>query len=88
VRVWTYVIDEPVHACDCHPITQTYLDVVLAGCLEYGAHAASRFLDTTDGWERTLINDRHEPIFTRGLRNAPHTVIDRLLAEKGLSRKD
>jgi len=29
VRVWTYVIDEPVHACDCHPIAQTYLDVVL-----------------------------------------------------------
>jgi len=82
--VWTYIIEHPALPCVCHPITQTYLDVVLVGCLEYGHASAREFMETTDGWERTLINDRDTPIFKRGLRTAPFNHIDSLLTEFGL----
>jgi len=87
--IWTYVIETPAPPCTCHPIAQTYLDVTLTGCLEYGAHIAEEFLRTTHGWERPWAHDRNLPIFKRGLRSAPHESIDALLARHvPLSRTD
>lgn len=62
---WIYLIDTPtVPTQDC-PIAQSYLDVVLAGCLEISEDFAAEFILTTHGWEHFWINDRTQPRYRR-----------------------
>lgn len=47
-------------------ILLSYLDVVIQGYLaEYGPEGAQHFLDTTDGWEAPILNDRAAPRYPR-----------------------
>jgi cation transport regulator ChaC len=42
-----------------YPIPQSYLDCILAGCLQYGNDFARGFLTSTKGWKlELLLNDR------------------------------
>lgn len=41
-----------------YPILQTYVDVCLAGCLEYGEDFAKEFIMSTFLWSRFWLNDR------------------------------
>ena len=64
-KIWVYVIDNPtLPTLDC-PIAQSYLDVVLTGCLEVGEDFAEDFVLTTCGWEASWINDRDQPRYRR-----------------------
>ena len=59
-RIWVYLPDEdhirPV-AMD-YPICQTYVDVVLNGCIEWGGEEMARtFCLTTEGWSHWWLND-------------------------------
>ncbi|KAJ3156152.1 hypothetical protein HDU86_004120 [Geranomyces michiganensis] len=47
------------------PIPQSYVDVVLEGCLEYGPAFAADFVLHTKGWEGVWVNDRHADISVR-----------------------
>ena len=51
------------------PILLSYLDVVLQGYLrEFGTEGVAAFVDTTDGWERPILDDRADPIYPRAQR--------------------
>ena len=41
-----------------YPILQTYIDVCLTGCLEYGEDFAKEFILTTFGWSPFWLNER------------------------------
>ncbi len=85
--IWTYVIDTPRKPTIMAPILQSYVDVVLDGCLVLGEDFAREFLRTTSGWEHPWQNDRSEPRYLRADANLPSLDrIDELLAEAGLLR--
>ncbi len=55
-----------------HPILLSYLDVVLQGYLrEFGPDGAQGFIDTTDGWDAPVFDDRSAPIYPRHQRLTP-----------------
>ena len=48
------------------PILMSYLDVVLQGFFQiYGETGLDHFLESTDGWDRPIQNDRAKPIYPR-----------------------
>ena len=64
-RIWVYVTDHPVYPTVELPIAQSYLDVVLSGCLDIGLEFATQFIRTTDGWEYPWVDDRQNPRYRR-----------------------
>ena len=59
-RIWVYVpTDENIGAPEVgFPICQTYVDVVVGGCLAWGGESlALSFLETTLGWSTFFLND-------------------------------
>ena len=80
-KVWTYVGVESRPPNEHFPITQSYLDVIVNGCLSFGGHFLQNFVKTTSHWGH-LINDRHEPRYPRPMAgNAHHRHFDEWLAE-------
>ena len=42
-----------------YPILQSYIDICILGCLEYGTEAAEKFVESTAGWSDAVwLNDR------------------------------
>ncbi|MFM2589028.1 gamma-glutamylcyclotransferase family protein [Vibrio sp. TBV020] len=82
-RVWVYVKDSPEPPCSLSPIMQTYVDTVLAGCLEISEQFAKEFIEHTIGWHFPLENDRHQPKYGNlaGVKPEHHNTIDALVAE-------
>lgn len=68
-KVWAYLTRAPQTPSNERPICQSYVDVVLMGCLSYGEEFAIKFLETTIGWHGTWINDRSAPRYTRSLED-------------------
>jgi cation transport regulator ChaC len=64
--IWVYVPDDPrTPGADC-PIAQTYVDVVLAGCiLQFGESFARKLVESTKFWEYDWVDDRHRPTYAR-----------------------
>mmetsp|Transcript_6831 Transcript_6831/g.11984 ORF Transcript_6831/g.11984 Transcript_6831/m.11984 type:complete len:328 (+) Transcript_6831:146-1129(+) len=50
IAVWVYVQSENFPAERSFPITQSYLDIIMRGCLSISHDFARRFLETTHGW--------------------------------------
>lgn len=80
--VWVYIKDAPEPPCSLMPIMQTYVDTVLAGCLEISENFAEQFIHSTFGWHHPLENDRHQPKYGNlaGVTQAHHPHIDALVA--------
>lgn len=80
-KIWTYVghsIQEPTPAM---PIAQTYLDVIINGCMLYGTEFVEAFFKTTQHWKH-LVDDRHAPIYKRPIATQEHHErFDALLAK-------
>ncbi|MBQ4828881.1 gamma-glutamylcyclotransferase [Alteromonas sp. MMG017] len=54
------------HASTDFPVSQSYIDTCLVGCLEHGGVSeANAFIEHTHGWEHPRINDRANPIYPR-----------------------
>lgn len=73
-----------------HPILQSYLDAVLQGYLrEFGTQGVHDFIASTDGFERDIHIDRHDPIYTRPVTLEDHErhMFDSLLANR-ITRMD
>lgn len=65
-----------------HPILLSYVDAVLQGYLrEYGETGAVRFIETTEGWDTPIRNDRDSPIYPRAQRltASEQTFVDDML---------
>ncbi|MCV2401981.1 gamma-glutamylcyclotransferase [Marinomonas sp. C2222] len=62
---WVYYTDKVVSPNANNPIVLSYLDVILSGCLEHGETFAQDFLDLTQGWHQTTLNDRQSPRYPR-----------------------
>lgn len=80
-----YAIDPNRHSAPGpdNPILLSYLDVVVAGYLaEYGPDAATRFFQTTTGWQAPILDDRAAPRYSRAL---PLTDEIRALTDDGLT---
>jgi hypothetical protein len=92
---WTYVTkDDSWHPTMECPILQSYLDVVICGCLEIKeefAHEkeafAHEFVRTTENWNCPIENDRASPKYERPIRHAYDTsIIDRILTASAIVR--
>ena len=65
-----------------HPILLSYLDVVLKGYLhEFGQPGVDAFLNSTDGWDRAVLDDRATPRYPRHqrLNDRERSVVDAVL---------
>lgn len=80
-EVWVYIKNDAQPPCQQSPIMQTYVDTVLAGCLEISEQFALQFVEHTIGWHHPLENDRHAPKYGNlaGVTTEHHPTIDRLL---------
>jgi hypothetical protein len=63
-----------------YPILQTYIDVVILGCLEYGEKFAIEFIKTTFLWTKFWLNER-ELSRRPWLHQKRYVQIDNLLKE-------
>ncbi|RJX74365.1 gamma-glutamylcyclotransferase [Vibrio sinensis] len=81
-EVWVYIKNDAVPPCELSPIMQTYVDTVIAGCLEISEQFALQFVEHTIGWHHPLENDRHAPKYGNlaGVTTEHHSAIDRLVA--------
>jgi len=77
--LWAYVGNHSGQPSQHKPIMQSYLDVILNGCLDYGPDFAKQFATTTKHWGH-LVDDRHNPQYPRPLKsNKRRLHIDHLL---------
>lgn len=80
--VWTYVPENPQLPDQSYPIAQTYVDLILIGCLNYGREFAKDFIKTTGAWSYPWVDDRNNPIYPGFARIHPHAqLIDNLLQQ-------
>ncbi|USH01130.1 gamma-glutamylcyclotransferase [Grimontia kaedaensis] len=81
--VFVYVTHDVIAPCSNHPIAQSYVDTVLAGCLRYSADFAESFISSTHGWNFPRIDDRHSPVYQRvaGVADEDRSKIDLMLAD-------
>jgi Gamma-glutamyl cyclotransferase, AIG2-like len=78
--IWAYVTSRPGEPSHAYPLVQSYIDVILTGCLAIGLDFAVEFIETTSGWESTWLNDRRHPRYVRALAHSPQANdIDRQL---------
>lgn len=83
--IWAYeclTIKAPTSA---NPIVQSYVDVVLDGCLAISEAFAREFIRSTAGWRAPWINDRNHPRYPRHVPSAAGPErIDALLEDAGV----
>lgn len=78
--VWIYFAKKTNHPSSKQPIVQSYVDVIIEGCLEIGLDFTKEFLKTTMGWEHTWVDDRLFPKYPRPLENSnTHQKIDQII---------
>ncbi|MBU1974565.1 MAG: gamma-glutamylcyclotransferase [Nanoarchaeota archaeon] len=90
-KFWVYIPKESILPTVSSPIQQSYLDVVMTGCLEYGEEFAVEFVRSTE-WSLPWVNDRNEPNYSSYLKNTPIEKIDlilkKVIPEEFEERKD
>ena len=69
-----------------HPILLSYLDVVAEGYLDhFGQPGLARFVESTDGWNAPILDDRAAPLY--GRHTAPDAavtgIVDDMLRDIG-----
>ena len=74
VKVWVYIQKNPILADPSHPIPQSYVDIIIRGCLSVGGEEFARsFIETTSGWHgdkkdpenEHWVDDREDPLYVR-----------------------
>lgn len=63
VSIWVYVQQMPQPVSKESPIAQSYVDIILRGCISISEDFAKDFLETTRGWhlhDHDLPPDHHE----------------------------
>lgn len=84
-RIWIYIpeLGNMADPDDEYPILQTYVDVCIRGCLEFGGEQlAHHFVRSTFGWNEFWLNDA--PLSRRPWLHRPeYMVIDKCLQDHG-----
>jgi hypothetical protein len=79
-NLWVYAVPRPQPASTACPIVQSYVDIILLGCLDLGQGFAHEFIDTTSGWEAPWVDDRQQPAYQRAMAHVSEAdTIDALL---------
>ncbi|MFZ1816162.1 MAG: gamma-glutamylcyclotransferase [Rhizobiaceae bacterium] len=68
-------------------LLQSYLDTVMSGFeTEFGHDGLAHFLETTTGFSRKIVADRHDPVYPRAVKVTGEQAerYDRLLKEAGV----
>ena len=79
--VYAYVYNDKFKDSGTFPITQTYLDLIIKGCLDVSEEFAKQFFETTNGWERLIVQDRESFWYPRNYSENEFTEqIDAFLA--------
>jgi len=79
---WVYVANNPSLPSRKNSIIQSYIDVILTGCLDYSEDFAREFIQTTEFWEYPWVNDRAKPVYPRAMKNPNIKKIDQMLREE------
>lgn len=83
--IWAYECLTVKAPTPANPIVQSYVDVVLDGCLAIGDAFAREFIRSTAGWRAPWVNDRQHPRYPRHVPTAASPDrIDALLEEAGI----
>lgn len=89
VRVWIYIQRDPIPADPSHPIPQSYVDIIIRGCLTISEEFARSVIDTTVGWTNDeqdhWVDDREVPIYKRAdteYSNQHGDTIDQLMKDQ------
>jgi hypothetical protein len=61
ITIWVYVQQDPMPVSPEYPIAQSYLDVILRGCMTISPEFAKDFLKTTRGWHPRDFHDAEIP---------------------------
>lgn len=77
---WIYHTHQIVPPDQHCPITLSYVDVILAGCLEHSRAFADDFLQFTQGWHRPTLNDRLAPRYPRVQADLSTQPLNQLLS--------
>lgn len=81
VKVWIYIQKEPIAADPSHPIPQSYVDIIVRGCLTISEDFAKSVIETTSGWshdEDHWVDDREVPIYKRADSEYSNKHADRI----------
>ena len=80
--IWVYLVDDLQKPSKEAQLMQSYIDVILTGCLDISKQFARDFITTTTGWNRLWLNDRKTPGYPRAMKEVPRLQeIDSLLKE-------
>ena len=83
-KIWICQSLHQQQATTEYPVSQSYVDTCLAGCLERGGEASARkFIQSTAYWPSALHDDRAQPVYPRPGRvtERQHQQIDDLLKQ-------
>jgi hypothetical protein len=81
-NIWVYVANSPGIPDTKSPIVQSYIDVILTGCLNINEEFAREFISSTTGWDSPWINDRENPVYMRAMKEVHYRQkIDQILKE-------
>ena len=81
-KIWIYLplTEKFGSASERHFIWQSYVDVILTGCLSVDQKFAEEFMKTTEGWNKAwLKDDRKESAYIRALKIYDAQAVDLLL---------
>ncbi|MFK5980987.1 MAG: gamma-glutamylcyclotransferase [Rhizobiaceae bacterium] len=86
-NLYVYVANPANEPDSQPPLLQSYLDAVMQGYLnEYGSTGLAHFIETTIGFERSIIKDRNEPQYPRAIEldYASKELFDNTLMRAGV----
>jgi len=78
--VWVYTYPDCPYESQFSPISQSYLDVIMLGCLEVGEPFACEFLMHTKLWQ-DWHDDRLNPRYPRAAVHDQNDYLDALIGE-------
>lgn len=88
IETQIYAVPDAAAVAGGGPILLSYLDVVLQGyLLEFGRGGVRAFMDTTDGWQTPVLDDRSAPRYPRHQRlsEAETAMVDAEIARLGIT---
>ena len=90
-NIWVYITNNPQSPTVEHPIAQSYVDVILTGCLSISENYAREFVKTTIKWGY-WVDDRSNPRYVRFMKEVPlaktiDSILNDVIAEKLKLRK-
>jgi len=73
--VWVYVQSKNLPADRLFPIPQSYVDIIIRGCLSISRDFARRFLETTVGWSANGSLEQHNERTDQNIDDAIKTEV-------------